>query len=112
MRLFCHVNCLAGFPSMNTIILSWEDWRAVIAVLREKALPSMREHADRLKRQRKQHPPGQATVILQLTDGPAASKQGRRSRNRRAGGERPLAAWAGEALWYDSGHHTIRCGPR
>jgi hypothetical protein len=31
---------------MNTIILSWESWRAVIAVLREKALPYMREHAD------------------------------------------------------------------
>jgi hypothetical protein len=31
---------------MRTITLSWEDWRAVIAVLGEKALPYMLEHAD------------------------------------------------------------------
>ena len=36
---------------MNTINLSWEDWRAVIAVLREKALPYMLEHADYLEQQ-------------------------------------------------------------
>lgn len=30
---------------MNKIALPWEDWRAVIAVLCEKALPSMTEHA-------------------------------------------------------------------
>jgi hypothetical protein len=68
MRLFCHVNCLAGFPGMNTIILSWEDWRAVIAVLREKALPYMLEHADYLEQQLERHGPDEATVTLSLTD--------------------------------------------
>jgi hypothetical protein len=55
MRLFCHVNCLAGFPGMNTIILSWEDWRAVIAVLRAKALPCMPEHPNHIERLLEQH---------------------------------------------------------
>lgn len=35
---------------MNRITLSWEAWRAVIAVLREKQLPYMREHADHIER--------------------------------------------------------------
>jgi hypothetical protein len=35
---------------MNTIALSWEDWRAVIAILR-KALPSMLEHANVIEEQ-------------------------------------------------------------
>jgi hypothetical protein len=35
---------------MNTITLSWEDWRAVIAVLRAKQLPYIREHADHVER--------------------------------------------------------------
>jgi hypothetical protein len=34
---------------MPTIALSWETWRAVIPVLREKAVPSMLEHADALE---------------------------------------------------------------
>jgi hypothetical protein len=34
---------------MRTIELPWETWRAVIATLREKALPYMLEHADRLE---------------------------------------------------------------
>ena len=34
---------------MRTIELSWETWRAVIAALRDKALPSMLEHADYLE---------------------------------------------------------------
>jgi hypothetical protein len=53
---------------MNVIALSWETWRAVIAVLREKALPYMLEHADQLEQQVEQHPPDQATVPLGLTD--------------------------------------------
>jgi hypothetical protein len=53
---------------MRTITLSWETWRAVIATLREKALPYMLDHADRLEQQLEQHPPDQATVPLNLTD--------------------------------------------
>ena len=37
-------------------------------MLREKALPSMLEHADRLEQQHDQHPPDQATVTHHLTD--------------------------------------------
>jgi hypothetical protein len=33
---------------MNRITRSWEDWRAVITVLRENPLPCRREHADEL----------------------------------------------------------------
>jgi hypothetical protein len=40
---------------MRTITLPWETWRAVIAVLRAKALPSMLDHAGRLEQQREQH---------------------------------------------------------
>ena len=68
MRLFCHVNCLAGFPGMNTIILSWEDWRAVIAVLREKPLPYRLEHADHIEHRLEQHGPDEPIVTLSLTD--------------------------------------------
>jgi hypothetical protein len=53
---------------MNTITLSWEQWRAVIAVLREKALPSMLEHANVIEEQLEQHGPGEPTVWLSLTD--------------------------------------------
>jgi hypothetical protein len=53
---------------MRTITLPWEDWRAVIAVLREKALPSMLEQADRLEQQLEEHGPGESTVRLSLTD--------------------------------------------
>ena len=53
---------------MWTIELPWETWRAVIAALREKALPSMLEHTDRLERQREQHGPDESTVRLSLTD--------------------------------------------
>jgi hypothetical protein len=55
-------------PSMNAITLSWETWRAVIAALREKAVPSMLEHADRLEQQLERHGPDEATVRLSLTD--------------------------------------------
>lgn len=53
---------------MHTIDLPWETWRAIIAALREKALPSMQEHADSLEQQLEQHPPDLATARLTLTD--------------------------------------------
>ena len=43
---------------MPTITLAWETWRAAIAVLRVKAMPSMLEHADALE-QLEQYPPAQ-----------------------------------------------------
>ena len=36
-------------PTLTTITLPWEDWRAIIAVLRQKGLASMLAHADRLE---------------------------------------------------------------
>ena len=53
---------------MNTIELPWETWRAVIAALREKALPYMLEHADYLERLLEQHGPDEPIVRLSLTD--------------------------------------------
>ena len=53
---------------MRTIELIWETWRDVIAILREKGLPSMTEHADSLERQLERHGPGEPTVRLSLTD--------------------------------------------
>jgi hypothetical protein len=53
---------------MNTITLSWEDWRAVIVILREKALPSMLEHANVIEEQLEQYGPGEPTVRRSLTD--------------------------------------------
>jgi len=53
---------------MNAIELSWEDWRAVIAVLRAKALPYMLEHADHMERLLEQHGPDEAIIRLSLTD--------------------------------------------
>ena len=49
-------------------MLSWEDWRAVIAVLRAKQLPSMREHADHIERLLERHGPDESVVTLSLTD--------------------------------------------
>ena len=46
-----------------------EDWRVVFAVLREKALPSMMEHADRIERLLERHGPDESMVTLSLTDG-------------------------------------------
>jgi hypothetical protein len=54
--------------SLRKVELSWEDWRAVIAVLRAKALPYMLEHADHIERLLEQHGPDEATVGLSLTD--------------------------------------------
>jgi hypothetical protein len=53
---------------VNVITLPWETWRAVIAVLREKGLPYMREHADLIERHLDQHAPDEAAVRLSLTD--------------------------------------------
>ena len=53
---------------MNTITLTWEDWRAVIAVLREKALPYRLEHANVIEEQLERHGPDEPTVRLSLTD--------------------------------------------
>jgi len=53
---------------MTTITLSWEDWRAVIAVLREKAPPYMLEHADYLEQQLERHAPDEFIVRLSITD--------------------------------------------
>jgi hypothetical protein len=53
---------------MRTIELPWETWRAVIAVLREKGLAYMLEHADHIERLLEQHGPDEATVRLSLTD--------------------------------------------
>jgi hypothetical protein len=52
---------------MNAIELPFETWRAIIAVLRQKGVPYMLEHADHLERHLDQHPPD-AVVRLSLTD--------------------------------------------
>ena len=53
---------------MRSIELPWEDWRSVIAALREKALPYMLQHADSLEQQLERHGPEEPTVRLSLTD--------------------------------------------
>ena len=53
---------------MNAITLSWEDRRAVIAVLLAKQIPYMREHADHIERLLERHGPDEPTVPLSLTD--------------------------------------------
>ncbi len=53
---------------MRTITPPWETWRTIIAVLRAKGLPSMRDQADRLEQQRERHGPDEAMVRLSLTD--------------------------------------------
>jgi hypothetical protein len=57
-----------GVTLIRTITLPCESWRAVIAVLREKALPYRFEHADHREWQLEQHGPGEPTVRLSLTD--------------------------------------------
>jgi len=57
-----------GFPSLNTITLSSEDWRAVIAILPQNPLPFRPEHADSLEGLLEQHSPGEPTIRLSLTD--------------------------------------------
>jgi hypothetical protein len=46
----------------------WKTRRGVIAVLREKGLPYMLEHADHGERQLEQHGPDEPMVRLSLTD--------------------------------------------
>lgn len=53
---------------MNPITLSWEDWRAIIAALREKGIPYMLEHANVIEAQLERHGPDESTVRLSLTD--------------------------------------------
>jgi hypothetical protein len=53
---------------VNAFTLPWETWRPIIAVLREKALPSTLDHAEELEPQLEQHAPEQATVTLYLAD--------------------------------------------
>jgi hypothetical protein len=53
---------------MTAIELPWESWRAVIAVLRARPLPSMLERAGCLEQQLEQHGLDEPTVRLNLTD--------------------------------------------
>jgi len=53
---------------MQAIELPWETWRAIIAILREKALPYMLEHANVIEEQLERHGPAEPTVRLSLTD--------------------------------------------
>ena len=53
---------------MNPITLSWEDWRAVVAAMREHGLPYEFEHADHVEGLLEQHPPDALMVTLSLTD--------------------------------------------
>jgi hypothetical protein len=54
--------------SKQAIELPWETWRDVIAVLREKALPSVPEHAIVIEEQLERHGPDEPIVRLSLTD--------------------------------------------
>jgi hypothetical protein len=53
---------------MNRITLSWEDWRAIITVLRVMAPPYMREHADSIEWLLERHAADEPMVTLSLTD--------------------------------------------
>jgi hypothetical protein len=53
---------------VRTIEPPWEASRAVIAVLRKKALPSLLEHADRREHAARGAAPGEPTIRLSLTD--------------------------------------------
>jgi hypothetical protein len=53
---------------MQAIELPWETWGAILAVLREKALPSVPEHATVIEEQLEQHGPGELMLRLSLTD--------------------------------------------
>jgi hypothetical protein len=53
---------------MRTITLPWESWRAIIAALREKAVPYMLDHANVIGEQLERHGPDEPTVWLSLTD--------------------------------------------
>ena len=53
---------------MNIIPHSWDDWRAIIAVLREKGLDYMLDHADQLEQLLEHHGPDEPVVTLSMTD--------------------------------------------
>lgn len=53
---------------MRTIELPWESRGAVVAVLHEKALPYMLEHANVIEEQLERHGPDEAMARLSLTD--------------------------------------------
>jgi hypothetical protein len=53
---------------MWEIDLTWEQWRAVIDILRAKGLRYMLDHAESIERQLDQHAPGEPVVRLTLTD--------------------------------------------
>ena len=53
---------------MNSITLSWEDWRAVIDVLRESGLPYKAKHADLREQKLNQQLTDEPMVTLHLTD--------------------------------------------
>jgi hypothetical protein len=53
---------------MNAITLPWEIWRAVSAVLHEKGLWYMLEHANIIERRLDRHAPDEAKVRLSLID--------------------------------------------
>jgi hypothetical protein len=53
---------------MRMIALSWGTRRAIIAALREKAVPYMLEHANVIEEQLERHGPDEPTVRLSLTD--------------------------------------------
>ncbi len=53
---------------MNVITRPWETWRVVVAMLREKGLPSMLEQATVIEEQLARHGPDKSTVRLSLTD--------------------------------------------
>ena len=54
--------------AMNPIKLSWEDWRAVIAMMRAHGLPYELEHAEHIEHLLEQHAPAETLVTLSLTD--------------------------------------------
>jgi len=53
---------------LSRITRSWEEWRAVIAVLRAKALPYIREHAEHIERLLERYAADEPMVTLSLTD--------------------------------------------
>ena len=53
---------------MTTITVSWEQWRAIIDLLREKGLRYMLDHATRIGQQLDQHAPDETVVSLILND--------------------------------------------
>src|SRR4051794_28140540 len=56
------LRCGSYHRPMNAITLSWEDWRAVIAVMRAHGLPYELEHADHVEQLLEQHAPDEPMV--------------------------------------------------